>query len=192
MSAFNKPKKFIRHRDLKLKDKEVEFERSILRSMSQGTCPRCADKLQWKFQYDKYKPLKRPGTCQDCKQRNITKAYRTLCDNCATKRKVCASCCVLLTEVAGSSTTAEKIDTENSPESLSNNLRENVQSSNKEEENDSSSVQADATRRESDIVEQETREKGEDDDEEEDGRVGEEDDDDGEDEEEEEEDGNDC
>jgi hypothetical protein len=33
------------------------------------------------------------GTCQDCKEKKIRKAYRTLCDPCAHVKKVCPSCC---------------------------------------------------------------------------------------------------
>ena len=36
--------------------------------------------------YKKYKPLSKPGKYVDCKNRNILKAYRTLCDPCATKK----------------------------------------------------------------------------------------------------------
>lgn len=60
-SKSSKKNKFIRHRDLKLKGSEIEYERRIQREMLQGICERCQDKLRWKFQYDKYKPLKHLG-----------------------------------------------------------------------------------------------------------------------------------
>jgi hypothetical protein len=66
--------------------------------MCEGVCKRCRDKVQWKFRYDKYKPLKAPATCQDCKKKCVYKAYRTLCDQCAALRKVCSSCCSSLLE----------------------------------------------------------------------------------------------
>jgi hypothetical protein len=67
--------------------------------MCEGVCDRCREKVQWKFRYDKYKPLKAPATCQQCKQKVVTKAYRTICDKCASTRKVCPGCCEdMLTE----------------------------------------------------------------------------------------------
>eukprot|EP01036_Dinobryon_divergens_P026323 gene26323-34951_t len=86
-------KKFVRHRDVKMKEKELKKEANIKRVMCEGVCKRCRDKVQWRFKYDKYKPLKNPGTCQQCKNKTVTKAYRTLCDKCATSRQSCASCC---------------------------------------------------------------------------------------------------
>ena len=91
-------KKFIRNRDIKLTNGELKKEASIQRLMCEGVCDRCREKVQWKFRYDKYKPLKTPGTCADCKQKKITKAYRSLCDGCASARKVCGSCCVNIQE----------------------------------------------------------------------------------------------
>jgi len=91
-------KKFIRNRDIKLTNGELKKEASIQRLMCEGVCDRCREKVQWRFRYDKYKPLKSPGICADCKQKKITKAYRSLCDSCATARKVCGSCCVNISE----------------------------------------------------------------------------------------------
>lgn len=90
--------KFIRNRDVKMKDSEVRKEGNITRAMCEGICKRCIDKANWRFKYDKYKPLKNVGNCQQCKQKCITKAYRTLCDKCATARKVCPSCVVDMEE----------------------------------------------------------------------------------------------
>eukprot|EP01038_Epipyxis_sp_PR26KG_P013322 gene13322-17853_t len=89
--------KFIRNRDLKLKESELQKEEHVKRIMCEGICKRCREKVQWRFKYDKYKSLRTPGTCSACKQRKITKAYRTFCDDCASNRKVCSSCCVDLT-----------------------------------------------------------------------------------------------
>lgn len=86
--------KFVRNRDIKMKDKEIKKEQHIKKSMCENVCDRCREKLLWRFQYDKYKPLKNPGNCQDCRQKSITKAYRSLCDPCAKKRDVCAGCCI--------------------------------------------------------------------------------------------------
>ena len=64
----------------------------IQHAMCEGICDRCREKVQWKFNYGKYKPLTRPGSCRDCKNKTVTKAYRTWCDPCAAKEKKCAAC----------------------------------------------------------------------------------------------------
>ena len=61
--------KFRRNRDITLKGSEIKKEQKIQKLMSEGICGRCREKLQWKFQFDKYKSLKNPGTCQSCKQK---------------------------------------------------------------------------------------------------------------------------
>lgn len=81
-----------------MKDSEVRKEAHITRAMCEGICKRCVEKAEWRFKYDKYKPLKNVGNCQQCKQKCITKAYRTLCDKCALARKVCPSCVVDMAE----------------------------------------------------------------------------------------------
>lgn len=86
--------KFIRHRDIKLKGKEIKKEQHIQKAMCEGVCQRCREKVQWRFHFDKYKPLKNPASCQQCRQKSVTKAYRTLCDPCATKKIVCPGCCL--------------------------------------------------------------------------------------------------
>lgn len=101
--------KFVRHRDIKLKDSEIKKEAKIQKLMCEGICKRCREKVQWKFQYDKYKPLKNPATCQQCRQKTITKAYRTLCDRCATSRKVCPGCCEELVLEAESTDASKQI-----------------------------------------------------------------------------------
>lgn len=50
-------------------------------------CQRCFDTLQWKIDYHKYKPLTAFSRCGDCKQKNISKAYRELCESCAGRRR---------------------------------------------------------------------------------------------------------
>jgi hypothetical protein len=85
--------KFIRNRDIKLKESELRKEDNTQRVMCEGICPKCREKVQWRFRYDKYKPLKNAATCQDCHQKTVTKAYRTLCDTCSSRRKCCSSCC---------------------------------------------------------------------------------------------------
>ena len=85
--------KFVRNRDIKLKSNEVAKENNIARLMCEGVCNKCREKVQWRFRYSKYKPLTKIATCQTCKQKCVTKAYRTMCDKCATSKKQCSSCC---------------------------------------------------------------------------------------------------
>ncbi len=85
--------KFVRHRDIKMKDSELRKEAKIQKLMCEGICKRCREKVQWKFRFDKYKPLKNPATCQQCRQKTINKAYRTLCERCAVERNICPGCC---------------------------------------------------------------------------------------------------
>jgi len=84
--------RFVRNRDIKLKESEERKEQVIRRKMCEGICDKCREKVQWKFHYNKYKPLRNPGVCRDCKQKTITKAYRTICDKCASSKKCCSSC----------------------------------------------------------------------------------------------------
>lgn len=92
--------KYVRHRDLKMKDGELKREQHIQKVMCEGICKRCREKVQWRFTYDKYKPLTKPATCQQCKNKTVTKAYRTICDGCAAKRNACPACCINFIEIA--------------------------------------------------------------------------------------------
>lgn len=88
--------KFVRNRDIKMKESELRQEEKIRKLMCEGICRKCREKVQWRFNFDKYKPLRNPGTCQNCKQKTVTKAYRTWCDRCAASKDSCPGCCVLL------------------------------------------------------------------------------------------------
>ena len=68
--------------------------RKILSSPLDLLCERCLDILSWKVKFNKYHPLKNPGKCNQCLGKNIYKAYRTICDSCATKdgKKRCTKC----------------------------------------------------------------------------------------------------
>ena len=85
--------KFVRNRDITLKGSEIKKEQKTQKLMAEGICQRCRDKVQWRFRYDKYKALKNPATCQNCKQKLINKAYRAFCDKCASTKNACAGCC---------------------------------------------------------------------------------------------------
>ena len=70
------------------------ISRKILSSPLDFLCERCLDILSWKVKFNKYHPLKTPGKCNQCLGKNIYKAYRTICDACATKdgKKRCTKC----------------------------------------------------------------------------------------------------
>ena len=70
------------------------ISRKILSSPLDLLCERCLEILSWKVKYNKYHPLKTPGKCNQCQEKTIYKAYRTLCDGCATKdgKKRCTKC----------------------------------------------------------------------------------------------------
>ena len=55
-------------------------------------CKRCLDKLEWRIDYRKYKPLSAAARCNLCMEKTIYKAYRTICDNCSHTKKICAKC----------------------------------------------------------------------------------------------------
>jgi hypothetical protein len=89
---------FIRNRDIKLKESEQRREDYTAKVMIEGICKKCREKVQWRFKFDKYKPLKAVGNCQGCKQKAVTKAYRTWCDKCAEKKNCCSSCLNILVD----------------------------------------------------------------------------------------------
>lgn len=60
----------------------------ILASPNEGVCKKCYDKIEWRKQYRKYKPLSQPARCNLCKKRNIKAAYHTICNGCATSETV--------------------------------------------------------------------------------------------------------
>mmetsp|Transcript_19370 Transcript_19370/g.62055 ORF Transcript_19370/g.62055 Transcript_19370/m.62055 type:complete len:305 (+) Transcript_19370:132-1046(+) len=64
----------------------------ILSIQHQGLCNRCNEKIEWRKKFRKYKPIKQPLTCRGCEQRNVHRAYHTLCHDCASTRKVCPMC----------------------------------------------------------------------------------------------------
>ena len=59
----------------------------IMNSPLDKLCQRCYDIIKWKMDYRKYKPLKAMAKCNLCQHRTIIKAYRTICDSCATTQK---------------------------------------------------------------------------------------------------------
>ena len=60
-------------------------------------CRRCLDQIKWKIDFGKYKPLSKPHKCNKCQGPWVFKAYRTICDKCATQEKsngilLCTKC----------------------------------------------------------------------------------------------------
>lgn len=55
----------------------------ILSSPVNNCCRRCREKLLWRKQYRKYKPLTQPSTCNQCHRKCITAAYHTICKQCS-------------------------------------------------------------------------------------------------------------
>ena len=55
----------------------------ILASPNVGVCKRCYDKIEWRKQYRKYKPLTQPSKCTSCQKKNVIAAYHTVCSRCA-------------------------------------------------------------------------------------------------------------
>ncbi|KAA8493709.1 hypothetical protein FVE85_4846 [Porphyridium purpureum] len=64
-------------------------------------CQRCADVIEWRKNYRKYKPLTQPRKCIDCENKTVMLAYHSRCPKCAVQKNVCAKC-------AGSMSSAEK------------------------------------------------------------------------------------
>lgn len=62
--------------------KSTKTER-ILSFPIQHVCRKCHEKLEWRKQYRKYKPLTQPSKCNVCARRNVTAAYHTLCEECS-------------------------------------------------------------------------------------------------------------
>ena len=54
----------------------------ILTSPNIHVCRRCHDKIEWRKQYRKYKPLTQPATCNGCQKRNVKASYHTICESC--------------------------------------------------------------------------------------------------------------
>ena len=75
-------------------NKSSMISRKLSSSPLDFLCDRCLVKLQWKLQFQKYKPLTNASRCNICQEKKIYKAYRTICEGCATKngKKLCTKC----------------------------------------------------------------------------------------------------
>ena len=75
-------------------NKSSMISRKLASSPLDFLCERCLVKLQWRLQFQKYKPLTNASRCNICKEKKIYKAYRTICESCALKdgKKLCTKC----------------------------------------------------------------------------------------------------
>jgi hypothetical protein len=60
---------------------------------NEGLCKRCADIIEWRKKFHKFKPLSAPRSCADCHAKTVMHAYHMLCVECARRRGCCAKCC---------------------------------------------------------------------------------------------------
>lgn len=74
--------------------------RKIQESPLDLLCKRCLEKLEWRINFRKYKPLTVAAKCIKCDNRNVLKAYRTLCDECSLNSKFCSMCATQVEEYA--------------------------------------------------------------------------------------------
>lgn len=81
-------------------NKNSMLTRKIRESPLDFLCKRCLEIIEWKINYRKYKPLTTPAKCQACEGRTVYKAYRNICDACATSNKLCSKCVTPITEYA--------------------------------------------------------------------------------------------
>src|SRR5690348_2001483 len=79
-------------------NKNSLLTRKIKESPLDHLCKRCLEKLEWRIKFRKYKPLTTTGRCNKCQEKNIYKAYRTICDNCAIGNKICSKCACTVEE----------------------------------------------------------------------------------------------
>ncbi len=74
-------------------NKNSILTRKIRETPLDHLCKRCLEKLEWRINYRKYKPLSNVARCNICQDKTIYKAYRTICDKCGETHKICTKCC---------------------------------------------------------------------------------------------------
>ena len=67
-------------------------QESIKHTHVAGLCKRCTEIIEWKIKYGKYKPLTVPKKCLCCGMKSVTRAYFSLCKECADGKRCCAKC----------------------------------------------------------------------------------------------------
>ena len=81
-------------------NKNSLLTRKIRETPLDNLCKRCLEKLEWRINYRKYKPLTSAAKCIKCEGRNIYKAYRQICDLCCVTNKLCSKCLTPVEEYA--------------------------------------------------------------------------------------------
>ena len=87
-------KKHQKHRNKKafqMRDK-IANEKLIKSTPIHNLCEKCVEIIEWKLKYGKYKKLTKPQKCLKCNLKRVVTNYRTICNPCATKHKLCAKC----------------------------------------------------------------------------------------------------
>eukprot|EP00238_Polyblepharides_amylifera_P006333 CAMPEP_0196582474 /NCGR_PEP_ID=MMETSP1081-20130531/39027_1 /TAXON_ID=36882 /ORGANISM="Pyramimonas amylifera, Strain CCMP720" /LENGTH=184 /DNA_ID=CAMNT_0041903037 /DNA_START=159 /DNA_END=713 /DNA_ORIENTATION=+ len=107
--AYQNKEAFTAERNVKFSETEIAARKKLQKVLDRGCCERCCEKLQWKFQYGKYKPLKTAAKCRQCRRTCIQLAYRTLCDTCARGNKQCPGCCEFESEEARNANILKKL-----------------------------------------------------------------------------------
>lgn len=74
---------------VKYKDDKINLQKNAILDR---VCERCYEQLQWKLKYGKFKPIKQPKKCENCKMNSILKPYRSLCNKCGDELKKCTKC----------------------------------------------------------------------------------------------------
>ena len=90
--AHQNNEKYVPHRA----DKHNTKQNLINMLPDDGCCKKCAEVIEWKKAYGKYKPLKTPAKCIGCHARVIMMAYHQLCDGCLRDRNACPKCLVVM------------------------------------------------------------------------------------------------
>ena len=92
----------------------------ILASPNVGVCRRCHEKIEWRKQYRKYKPLTQPGKCNLCQRRNVKAAYHTICADCAVGDKANRAVLEATTGASGAASGKAEVKPEAATKSVDN------------------------------------------------------------------------
>jgi hypothetical protein len=106
-------------------NKNSKITKRIYSISHHGLCERCTEQIEWRKTYRKYKALKAPAKCRGCDQKNVKRAYHTLCSSCAGGKRVCAKCVKPLSALSLEEVEARRLrQNATKVEALIENLRE--------------------------------------------------------------------
>lgn len=74
---------------LRYKDDKIKLKNNVVLDR---LCTKCFTQVKWKLEYGKYKPLKQPARCNQCRMKRCVKPYRNICNSCADTLKACSKC----------------------------------------------------------------------------------------------------